>query len=1411
MSNHEPNTPTSGNTTPDHHSPLAPAETVTQVKPLVIAPLGSGTNADITEGGTLPQNPDEAGHAARLSQETAARHPPTVPGYQLLSELGRGGMGVVYRALQTRLNRPTAIKMLLGGQFADPIASVRFLVEAEVVAQIQHPNVVQVFEFGQADGQPFFALEFLTGGTLSGKLQNAGRFAPRDAAEMVAKLADGIAAAHAKGIVHRDLKPANVLIDDHGEPKVTDFGLAKVGTSDMTATGAIMGTPSYMSPEQAAGKTKEVGTTTDVYALGTILYELLAGRVPFKGDTVMETIHHVLTREPVRLRVAVPNIPRDLETICLKCLEKEPKKRYSTAEALATDLRAFLGGRPITARPVGSVERMVKWMKRNPGRAAGIAASMLVLVGFGVSANEVRKQREDDRFAAEKQRADDRIAAEEKRLADLRSTRADALVESLSEADTNRTQHIISELADFRQLARSKLQKLAVQPITKKPGLHARLALLDEEPARATELAAYLKVCRPEELLSIRQALKPHAATVSPSLWELLSDEKTEAGQRVRAASALAGWNAEDHRWSAVAGSLSESVVRANPVEFVVWAEALEPVRGSLVPALVKRYPQSRYRIRTGKLDESDLVAEASSFDLTANLLARFTTDRPGDLAEMAMTVDARHHKLFAEAVKQKSGAVVPVLKAELAKVVVPDWHDSPLNPTWKEVAAETVKQIETAEGLVHDRFAFVQAIPLAEFESLANVLTPSGYRPVRVRPYVTDGRVMIAAVWQRDGVAWKFLSGADAEAVRRKDDHLRLDGFQPVDVAAWLDQDAKPILIEPFAALLGGAGGSCVVGKPAFRFAAVWEAAPNEKPVSRLYLAGGGTVGHRAEFTAFEKAKLWPKTVQAVGVRGVGTWYSGVFGDAPEGAVLSWSLTPATYLAGKANQVAVDFAMFPDSLGTQKYAAIWHNKLAVEVERLIGLTVEEHRKKSQELAAAGWRLVALGVAAPNTASSVWHRTFTQDAAVDMLAKRQANAATVLMTLGETESVWPLLKFPKDDDPSVRSYLLQRLAAIGADPEALVRRFDSETDVSAKRAVLIALGDFPPEAVPVAEREQFTMRLLGLYREHPDPGLHSAINWLLRQQWDKAKEVAAIDAELTSAARAKVIASGPLHFGPLLPAPTVGKDKDWFVNGEGQTYTVVRGPVQFTRGSPLSEPGRLYGEATIRRRIGRSFSISTKEVTIAEFFRFQPKHLWTERISPDADTPVVTVTWYDAAGYCNWLSEREGIPADQWCYEPNEKGAYAEGMKIKDDHLKLRGYRLPIGLEWEFACRAGSVTARYYGRNEELLPRYGWSLKTSEDHAWPVGRLRPNDLGLFDVLGNAMEWVEDPVTTSATDKVDETNAKQSLLINEQSGRMLRGGSFTVPPLNLRSAYRFSNRPGVRNGSVGFRLSKTLLD
>jgi tetratricopeptide (TPR) repeat protein/predicted Ser/Thr protein kinase len=314
-----------------------------------------------------------------------ASAPARLPGYENLRELGRGGMGVVYQARQTSLNRLVALKMILAGGHASGEQRARFRTEAEVVARLQHPNVVQVHEVGEHDGLPFLCLELVDGGSLASRLDGTP-WPPRQAAQLVETLAQAVHAAHRRGIVHRDLKPANVLLTGDGVPKITDFGLAKMldASAGPTNTGAVLGTPSYMAPEQTAQYGHPIGPATDVYALGAVLYELLTGRPPFKGETPLATVAQVMADEPVPPRSLQPGVPRDLETACLKCLQKEPARRYASALDLADDLRHFLAGEPVRARPVGPAGRLGRWARRNP-KVATLLAVLALVVAAGLT------------------------------------------------------------------------------------------------------------------------------------------------------------------------------------------------------------------------------------------------------------------------------------------------------------------------------------------------------------------------------------------------------------------------------------------------------------------------------------------------------------------------------------------------------------------------------------------------------------------------------------------------------------------------------------------------------------------------------------------------------------------------------------------------------------------------------------------------------------------------------------------------------------------------------------------------------------------------------------------------------------------------------------------------------------------
>jgi serine/threonine-protein kinase len=310
---------------------------------------------------------------------------PAIDGFEILEELGRGGMGVVYKASQTNLSRLVALKMVLSGAHAGPAALDRFQKEARSVASLQHPDIVRIHDVGCAGGLPYLSLEYIDGGSLeqqiSGRPQDIAR-----AAWTIRTIARAIHAAHQQGIVHRDLKPANILLTADGRPKITDFGLARRqgDDSEQTLTCTIAGTPDYMAPEQTRGSAHDAGHLVDQHALGAILYELLTGRPPFRGATPSDTIEQVRNQEPVPPRRLRPCVPRDLETICLKCLQKEPRRRYGDSDALADDLDRFLDGRPVLARPISTVERLGRWCRHNP-RVAVLTAAVLVLLATVVT------------------------------------------------------------------------------------------------------------------------------------------------------------------------------------------------------------------------------------------------------------------------------------------------------------------------------------------------------------------------------------------------------------------------------------------------------------------------------------------------------------------------------------------------------------------------------------------------------------------------------------------------------------------------------------------------------------------------------------------------------------------------------------------------------------------------------------------------------------------------------------------------------------------------------------------------------------------------------------------------------------------------------------------------------------------
>jgi eukaryotic-like serine/threonine-protein kinase len=422
----------------------------------------------------------------------------------------------------------------------------------------------------------------------------------------------------------------------------------------------------------------------------------------------------------------------------------------------------------------------------------------------------------------------------------------------------------------------------------------------------------------------------------------------------------------------------------------------------------------------------------------------------------------------------------------------------------------------------------------------------------------------------------------------------------------------------------------------------------------------------------------------------------------------------------------------------------------------------------------------------------------------ELLARRQADAAVALLRLREPEKVWPVLKF--SPDPRVRSYVILWLSRLGRARHPILQRLDTEPDVTIRRALMLALGNFTDTQLSLAQRQPLIEKLLMVYENEPDAGLHGAAEWLLRK-WGQGERLEAVVEKLKSDDK-------------QLQARKANGERQWYVNTQKQTFVIMHAG-EFLMGSPKSEPYRYPEVSQHRRRIGRRFAIATTEVTREQFGRFQTARpeIAKEQIDQwvkTGDSPQVQMTWYEAAAYCDWLSEREGLPKEQWCYERNEQGKYAVGMKAKDKFWELTGYRLPTEAEWEFACRAGTLTSRYYGMTEDLLAQYAWYQSNGQNRTWPIGSLKPNDVGLFDMLGNVWEWCFDlsvdyprkqTVLKLALDKVvGDVPSVQP--VEDTQGRVLRGGAFNSRPENVRSAFRLTTLPVYRSNLIGFRPART---
>jgi serine/threonine protein kinase/formylglycine-generating enzyme required for sulfatase activity len=1314
-------------------------------------------------------------HAGCLAPEWIDR-------FQVLRTLGSGSFGRVYLCYDEKLHREVALKVPRPDRLSSAEAREWFLREARNVAGLRHEAIVTLHDFGETEGQCYLVYEYIAGGNLVERLKQF-RLSQYQAAKLIERIADALQHAHGEEVYHRDIKPANILLDQRGQPYLADFGLA-VRVPDLAdERGRGVGTAPYMAPELVRGDGDQIDGRADIYSLGVVLYELLTGRRPFEGRNRQEIYDKILSgREPRPPREINPGLHPELQEICLKAIARSVSGRYLTAGDLADKLHRAA---ELLTQPEATPKATPPCPEPPPQPSSSPLPVPVLPKGlrsFGP---------EDQAFflellpgPREAHRLPESVQFWKLRIESADADTAFPLGLMYGPSGCGKSSLVKAGLlpvlgpsvvAVYVEATREHTEeRILGQLRTRCPGLGPR-ACLRTTFARLRQnrgLPAGAKVL--VVLDQFEQWLHAHAHDMENT--ELVAALRQADGVHVQTLLLV-----RSDFWMSISrlfDSLRINLDRAHNARAVdLFGEGHAHHVLHLFGTAYGQLPPGRAELTKEQTDflalaVRGLSAEGDVIPVRLSLFAEMMKKRPWTPAEFAAVGGMKGigRKFLEEVFSQ------PALQA--SKAAAQAVLQCLLPAPGADLKGRMRSQRELAEHarLAEDSPALAQLLTNLNREYL---LTPTdapaptsgaGEPPDDATPgpqatyyqlthdYLVPAlREWISAEKGKTWTGWAELRVAERAALWNARPQNQL-------LPPWWEWASVRLLTrrrtwtEPQRRMMGVAG----------RHHTVWAGVA----LAVLLLVGWAVF----EVMAYRRARELVHALREVKPTTPLT----------EMEQIDRVIRALSQVRGWAKRLLEDEAeRTAEHSQEQQRACLGLALLDLELKPAQVVCLCRWlltANKPDELELAARVLPRLELHVDQVATFMGQALQTSPRAdgpdvelQDQLACARANAALALIRLGRAgEPIWRLLQSSKD--PRLRTYLIHQSCLLGLNPELLTGKLREAPSAGILQALLLSLGGYPSDCLPEDKREALLAELRSLYKDHPDSGVHSAAEWVLRQ-WRQTVNVASlpdIDKQLALNDR------DVQRLGILDPLG----GRRWYLSNAGQhTLAVVRGHVTFL----MDDPPRP-------ETIPRSFAIATKEVTVAQFLKFRKDHPYKADFSQTPDSPMINISWFDAAQFCNWLSKQDGIDPKDWCYPVEIK----PGMTLSENFLDRIGYRLPTEAEWEYACRAGTLTTRSYGTSGVLLKEYCWYAENSDGRTHPVGEKKPNDWGFFDMYGNAQEWCHDAFEKSGF-----------LRITRDESRVLKGGTFLSPAYMVNSSTHIVYSPIKSGDSMGFRVARTL--